>query len=97
MARIIGVALSASKKFLGFVDSKGKIRKGKVKRLHNPQDMSADSRSVRTSRMMKTYRVVWSPTGQTIATVEAKTAKAAKRKAPAPYRKYKGEIYVEEV
>ncbi len=46
---------------------------------------------------MKTYEIYWSPTGQKIATVQATTAKAAKRKAPQPYRKYLGEIYVVEV
>jgi hypothetical protein len=35
MSRIVGVALSSTKKFLGFVDEKGKIRKGKVRRLKN--------------------------------------------------------------
>lgn len=50
-----------------------------------------------TKRVMKVYKLVWSPTGQTIATnVRASTMKAAKRKAPAPYRKYLGEIYAEE-
>ena len=43
---------------------------------------------------MNTYLVYWSPEGRVIATVEAKTANAAKRKAPQPYRKYLGEIYV---
>ena|SRR5579872_4885008 len=33
---IIGVALSAAGKFLGFIDGKGKIRKGRVRRLRNP-------------------------------------------------------------
>lgn len=46
-------------------------------------------------RSMNTYKLVWSPTGQTIATVQASTMKAAKSKAPLPYRKYKGEIYAE--
>jgi hypothetical protein len=41
------------------------------------------------------WKVFWSPEGRCIATVEAKTARAAKRKAPKPYRKYLGEIYVE--
>ncbi len=40
-----------------------------------------------------TWRIVWSPEGRTIATVQAKTARAAIRKAPMPYRKYKGEMY----
>jgi hypothetical protein len=42
---------------------------------------------------MESWNLYWSPTGQRIATVQASTAKAAKRKAPAPYRKYLGEIY----
>jgi hypothetical protein len=41
------------------------------------------------------WKVFWSPEGRCIATVEAKTARQAKRKAPMPYRKYLGEIYVE--
>lgn len=48
-------------------------------------------------RAMYTWNVFWSPTGQKIATVQASTAKAAKSKAPAQYRKYKGEMYVEKV
>jgi len=44
---------------------------------------------------MSTWKVFWSPEGRQIATVVARTAKAAKRKAPLPYRKYQGEIYVE--
>jgi hypothetical protein len=49
------------------------------------------------TRIMKTYDVFWSPTGQKIATVTASTVKAAKSKAPKQYRKYKGEMYVNEV
>lgn len=37
MARIVGAALNSAGKFLGFVDSKGKIRKGRVRRVRNPQ------------------------------------------------------------
>lgn len=44
---------------------------------------------------MNGYRLIWSPTGQCIATVQAKNARAAIRKAPAPYRKYLGEIRAE--
>ena len=44
---------------------------------------------------MNTYRLIWGPTGQTIATVQARTPRAAVRKAPAPYRKYLGEIRAE--
>lgn len=46
---------------------------------------------------MKTWKVFWSPEGRCIATVIAKTAKAAIRKAPYPYKKYLGEMYAEEV
>jgi hypothetical protein len=46
---------------------------------------------------MKVYDLFWSPTGQKIATVEASTMKAAKRKAPKPYSRYRGEIYAVEV
>lgn len=45
----------------------------------------------------KTYKLVWSPTGQKIGTVAASSMQAAIRKAPAPYSKYKGEIYAEEI
>lgn len=48
-------------------------------------------------RTMKVYELYWSPTGQKIATVEASTSKAAKSKAPAQYRKYRGEIYTKEI
>jgi hypothetical protein len=43
---------------------------------------------------MKRWDIYWAPEGRKIATVEAKTARAAKRKAPQPYRKYLGEMYV---
>ena len=44
---------------------------------------------------MNTYRLIWSPEGREIAIVQARTARAAIRKAPQPYRKYLGEIYAE--
>lgn len=44
---------------------------------------------------MPTFNLYWSPEGKLIATVTARTLSAAKRKAPAPYRKYLGEIYAE--
>ena len=47
--------------------------------------------------MLKTFRLVWSPEGKTIATVQAIDASKAKRMAPMPYRKFLGEIYVEEI
>ena len=46
---------------------------------------------------LKKFNLFWSPEGRIIAQVEATTAKIAKSKAPKPYSKYKGEIYVEEV
>jgi hypothetical protein len=42
---------------------------------------------------MTTYDLFWSPEGKRIATVQARNARAAKRKAPMPYRRYLGEIY----
>jgi hypothetical protein len=45
---------------------------------------------------MRIFDVYWSPTGEKIATVEASTAKIAKSKAPMPYKRFKGEIYVED-
>ena len=38
------------------------------------------------------WKLVWAPEGRVIARVFARTAKAAKRKAPAPYRRYLGEL-----
>ncbi len=46
---------------------------------------------------LKTFELYWSPEGKCIATVQAKTARAAIRKAPKPYRKFLGEIYAKEV
>lgn len=43
---------------------------------------------------MNTYKLIWSPDGRVIATVKANSKHAAKRKAPKPYRKFLGEIYV---
>lgn len=42
---------------------------------------------------MKVFTLYWSPEGRVIATVRARTARAAIRKAPMPYRRYLGEIY----
>lgn len=44
---------------------------------------------------MNRYRLVYSPIGGPIGTVAAKNGRAAIRKAPKPYSKYKGEIYAE--
>ena len=46
---------------------------------------------------MKTFVLYWSLAGHKIATVQAKDAKAAIRKAPLPYRKFLGEVYAVEV
>lgn len=46
---------------------------------------------------MKTFKLVWSPEGRIIAIVQAKTPRQAKLKAPKPYKRYLGEIYVEEI
>ncbi len=42
---------------------------------------------------VKTWQVFWSPEGRCISIVSARTARAAIRKAPMPYRKYLGELY----
>lgn len=42
---------------------------------------------------MPSFDIYWSPEGRKIATVQAKDMRAAKRKAPMPYRKYLGELY----
>lgn len=49
------------------------------------------------SREVTTWDLYWAPEGRKIATVQARTARAAKRKAPQPYRKFLGEIYAVEV
>ena len=41
------------------------------------------------------FDLYWAPEGRKIATVVAKSAWEAKRKAPPPYRKYLGEIWVD--
>ena len=45
---------------------------------------------------MKYFDLYWSPEGKRIATVQARDEKSAKRKAPMPYRKFRGEIYTVE-
>jgi len=44
-------------------------------------------------QVMITYNVYWAPEGRVIATVQARSMRAAKRMAPAPYRAYLGELY----
>jgi hypothetical protein len=43
----------------------------------------------------KTWAIFWAPEGRRIATVAAPSSTAAKRKAPKPFRKYLGEMWVE--
>lgn len=47
-------------------------------------------------KQLKTWRLIWGPEGRTIATVTASTYRQAIRKAPAPYRRFLGEIRAEE-
>lgn len=54
------------------------------------------SRAPAEKSPVKTWQVFWSPTGAPITTVSARTARAAIRKAPMPYRKYLGELYATE-
>lgn len=49
-----------------------------------------------TKAPMKRWHIFWSPEGRIIATVVAEDARSAKKKTPLPYRKYMGEVYVEE-
>lgn len=44
---------------------------------------------------MQRWKLIWGPTGATIDTVEARTARAAIRKAPMPWRRFLGEIRAE--
>jgi hypothetical protein len=46
---------------------------------------------------LKTFNIVWSPEGRTIATVDARNAESAKKQTPAPYNHRMGEVYVQEV
>jgi hypothetical protein len=46
---------------------------------------------------MKAYRLFWSPTARDLGVFKARTARAAVRKAPLPYRRFLGEIYAVEV
>lgn len=46
---------------------------------------------------MPTWQLMWSPTGQPIATVRAMGPRSAVRKTPKPYRKALGEVYAVKV
>jgi hypothetical protein len=45
---------------------------------------------------LKKFNIIWSPEGRTIATVWARDERSAKSQTPAPYKRYMGEVYVEE-
>ena len=59
--------------------------------------MTTTSKTSSLATPTKSYRLLWSPTAQVIATVQATTKRAAIRKAPQPYRRYLGEIYAEKM
>ena len=42
------------------------------------------------------WNIFWAPEGRKIATVWADTARQAKQLTPEPYKRYLGEVYVEE-
>lgn len=46
---------------------------------------------------MKTFQLWWAPEGRLIATVQARYAAAALNKAPLPYRRFRGGVYIVEV
>lgn len=46
---------------------------------------------------MHVFDLYWSPEGRRFQTVTATSARAAKRKAMKPYRKYLGEIYAVQI
>ncbi len=53
----------------------------------------ADRLAMKLPNGMRTWDLYWSPEGKQIDTVQARTYKAALRKAPMPYRRFLGEIY----
>jgi hypothetical protein len=46
---------------------------------------------------LRTFELMWAPSGQLIAVVKATSPRQAIAKAPMPYRRYRGEIYATEV
>lgn len=61
------------------------------------QNTKAIQASIEAKNTLKQYRLVWSPTGKTIATVKACTSKRAVKRTPKPYHRYRGEVYAVEV
>ena len=59
---------------------------------NEPMQDSPSKAPSKPASALKTWALRWGPTGQDIGTVQAKSASAAKRKAPMPYRKFLGEI-----
>jgi len=53
--------------------------------------------NMKQRKNLNCYDLYWAPEGRKIATVEAKDARSARRKAPKSYRRYLGEIWVEMV
>ncbi len=47
--------------------------------------------------MKRTFRLYWAPDAHTISVVEASSAAEARKKAPKPYKKFLGEVGVEEL
>lgn len=65
--------------------------------LREPAPKALGSRPSLPPLPKRKYDLYWGPTGSRIATVEATSAKAAIKKTPRPYSKYKGEVYAEHV
>ena len=57
--------------------------------------MTKQEQARREDMRNRTWAIFWAPEGRQIAIVTAESATAAKRKAPKPYRKYLGEMWVE--
>ena len=58
---------------------------------------AAWERAMSGKSVLPTFDLYWSPEGRKIATVQARTTRAAIRKAPKPYRTYLGEIYAVQI
>jgi len=69
-------------------------------KMNTPSHMTdAEINLLVDAQQLPAYRewlLIWAPTAQHIATVYSHTARGAVRKAPAPWSKYRGEIYAKE-